>query len=118
MKQFILNRTGVVRMDDASSNQCFTEGWSNYEYHIKITAGTTLDEEGFVIDHGIIHAAVVDVFKKATSCEKICLEIDRTVAKKIKEHGADLKKIEIKVAPWPVVEPFNRAYMEFEAVYA
>jgi hypothetical protein len=118
VKRFILNRFGVVNIDHSSSeNQCKEEGWTRYRYHIKAKCRTNLDENGFVIEHNKIHETVKRVFRKADSCENLCLKIEEALRKLFNKENVHCVELYIKIHPLLEAWVDDYAFMEYEATY-
>lgn len=119
MKQFTLNRFGVVHTyHSKSTNQCKSPGWTDYRYHVKVTATTKLDDKGFVVDHKEIQKVCEKVFETANSCENICIALENSLKLMLDSHGVELKKLYIKVHPLMQGYSEDYAFMEYEADYS
>lgn len=114
---FILNRTGLVSLAKSSSNQCKSKDHLDYEYTVRLECLNNLDKDGFVIDHKHIHDSVLKVFKKnSTSCEELCLLVERELRKTMEKYTVRCRKSYIKIRPISILEPIN-AFMELETEY-
>lgn len=109
---FKINRSGVVKTNHTSKNQCKDVGHKKYEYEAKVTVGSKLDKDGFVIDHADIHKAVEKLFKKGiSSCEMMAHQAAMAIVKACKKHGCKVKKVYVKIKP---VGADVKAFMETE----
>lgn len=104
-------------MNGSVPNQCKTEGWPNYKYHVKIIAANRLDKDDFVIDHQEVHTVVAACFETAASCERLCLNIEESLHKALREHGVVVKSLYIMVQPVLQSKEDNYAHMELDAKY-
>ena len=97
----IFYRKGFFITDNHTEHQCTSVGWKGYSYSITIEAFPILDEDGFLIDHNILHAEITKWIKDNPfpSCELTCKTLAYVVANKILEHGAKLKRLGFSVRP-------------------
>jgi len=73
---FIMNRTGVFRPSEMTSNQCKEPGWPEYTYALRMVfpGDMKLDHNDFIIDHAEVDAMVRKLAPKG-SCEDMSARI-------------------------------------------
>jgi hypothetical protein len=100
MKQLILLKHSTVKTSASAYNQCKDVAHSAYDYEIEVTTGGQLDEDGFIIDHSVIHQIIVDVIQnKMGSCEQLCLRVEEDVLQKLQEHGCNVQRLVFMIKP-------------------
>jgi hypothetical protein len=109
-----INRFGRVTASKSSKNQCKAVGYKEYDYQVSVTCPSqNLDKNEQVIDHNVIHAAVVKFFaEKMTSCEGLEVGLAKAIYNLVKAHGTFATDLYIKIMPVAPADP-NHAYMEY-----
>lgn len=97
----IFYRKGFFITNNHTEHQCTSVGWKGYSYAITIEAFPVLDENGFLIDHNILHKAITKWIadNPFPSCELTCKTLAMVVVDIILEHGAKLKRLGFSVRP-------------------
>ena len=94
-------RRGFFITDNHTANQCTTVGWKGYRYMVTIIAKPVLDDQGFLIDHSHVHAAITDYIKvmPMLSCEETVSNIAEMVADLMVLNGCDMKRLGFEICP-------------------
>jgi hypothetical protein len=112
MKELILVRSGMAKVATVADNQCRDKGWTDYDYTLKVHASCKLDKDGFIIDHSILHAAIMQAFTSMGSCEELCMSIEHHVRLALLLHSVECRKIFVRIKPVN-----GLAYVEYSAKY-
>lgn len=73
---FIMNRNGLFRPAETTSNQCKEPGWPEYAYSLRMVfdGSMKLDKNDFIVDHAEVDRLVRELGLKG-SCEDMTLRI-------------------------------------------
>jgi hypothetical protein len=80
-------------------NQCKEEGHKAFKYKLKIETSSTLDKDGFIIEHSILDEMIQSEIKKADSCENIAKQIAVNLIDLLSSENISVFKISVKVIP-------------------
>lgn len=94
-------RRGFFITNNHTANQCTSVGWKGYRYLVTIIAKPVLDEQGFLLDHSLIHALITDYIEKEPflSCEETVSTICSLVADLLLSKGVVMKKLGFEITP-------------------
>lgn len=100
-EQITLFRRGFFVTENFTPTQCTTEGHESYTYSATLRCGYQLDEQGFLIDHTLLHKAVVAYIKDKPmlSCEVMSKQLAHLVVDAANGHGCQLKEIDFTIIP-------------------
>lgn len=100
-EQITLFRRGFFVTKNFTPTQCTTEGHEAYTYMATLRCGYQLDEQGFLIDHTLLHKAIVEYIKDKPmlSCEVMSKQLAHLVVDSAKGHGCALKEIDFTIIP-------------------
>jgi 6-pyruvoyl-tetrahydropterin synthase len=99
-RELTLLKNSNVKTTMSAPNQCKDEGHGSYDYEIKVTATEKLDDEGFIIDHTLLHKDIEWVAQNEMgSCEELCQRMEAKIAKTLNQHGVEFKSIDLMIKP-------------------
>jgi hypothetical protein len=100
MKTLTLIKNSTVETDMSTYNQCKAVAHKAYEYQIEVTTTDKLDSDGWIIDHSVIHDVIKNVIQnRMGSCEELSIRSLDDVARKLNEHGCDVRAINFTIKP-------------------
>jgi len=96
-----LNRRGFFQTENHTETQCNVEGHEAYNYQAEILCGYKLNDEGFIIDHWLLHDKILAHIKDnpMLSCEVMSKQFAVIIADFMKEHSCDVKEIKTTIIP-------------------
>jgi hypothetical protein len=104
-----LDRTGEfdVKAFGDVSRKCGAPGAMRMGYHVQVFCGPRLDEDGFLIDHNVLHRHFVDTYQEEgvlafPSCEIIAMRAVAAIRRLCVEHGTDLDRVVVRIATAPL----------------
>jgi hypothetical protein len=114
-----LHRTGYIKTNTKSDNQCKDVGHTDYRYEAIVSCQDgELDDQGFIIDHTIIHKLVEKYFNESVdSCERMAKGCGYKIYLCCIEHGITPNNVYIRINPVPDASkqqnPENFAFFEW-----
>lgn len=105
----IITRRGLIVDTEPEENKCKSKNHSTFNYELKIcfSNDVPLDEDGFIIDHNLMHDSIINV--NVRSCELLAQDIIDTMKKFCKKQ--ELYPLAMKLSIFPVLPvPNEGAY--------
>lgn len=114
VKNALITRNGILNMKGrAVANQCAKQGHEVYRYQLKVLfeANTSLNENGWIIDHQIFDDAIQEV--QVNSCEIMSAKILDRIEQVLKENKLECIGIKLKIRPAFVAKENSAYFQEF-----
>lgn len=100
-RTFTITRIGYFTTKKFSDFQCTIRGWETYQYELALTGSPKWDENGFLMDHNLLHQRILQYIlkNKMQSCEIVLEQLCESIIEECKGKGVELKRLELTLSP-------------------